>query len=48
MASQAGWGTKDFVPSMITDINKLSIDSNRKIIEASIILFNELSAKQFL
>ena len=42
VASQAGWGTKDFVPSMINDIKELTIDSNRKLIEAAIILYNEL------
>ena len=42
VASQAGWGTKDFVPSMINDIKDLTIDSNRKLIEAAIILYNEL------
>ena len=42
VASQAGWGTKDFVPSMINDIKELTIDSNRKLIEAANILYNEL------
>ena len=41
-ASQASWGTNDFVPSMINDIKELTIDSNRKLIEAAIILYNEL------
>ena len=41
-ASQAGWSTNDFVPSMINDIKELTIDSNRKLIEAAIILYNEL------
>ena len=39
MASQADWGTKDFVPSMINDIKELTIDINRKLIEAAIISF---------
>ena len=38
VASQAG--------SLINDITELTIDSNRKLIEAAIILYNELSAKQ--
>ena len=38
VASQAG--------SLIKDITELTIDSNRKLIEAAIILYNELSAKQ--
>ena len=42
VASPAGWGTKDFVLSMINDIKELTIDSNRKLIEAVIILYNEL------
>ena len=40
VANQAGWGTKDFVPSMINDIKELTRDSNRKLIEAAIILYN--------
>ena len=47
VASQAGWGTKDYVPSMINDITELTIDSNRKLIDAAIILYNEISAKRF-
>ena len=42
VASQAGWGTKDYVPSMINDIKELTIDSNRKLIDAAIIIYNEL------
>ena len=32
--------------SMINDIKELTIDSNRKLVEAAIRLYNELSAKQ--
>ena len=39
---EAGWGTKVKGPSMINDIKKLTKDSNRKLIEAAIILSNEL------
>ena len=35
------------VDKLIIDIKELTIDSNRKLIEAAIILFNALSAKQF-
>ena len=42
VASQSGWGTKDFVPSMIIDIKELTIDSNRKKLEAAIMLYNKL------
>ena len=34
------------VDKLINDIKELTIDSNRKLIEAAIILYNELSAKQ--
>ena len=42
VASQEGWGTKDIVPSMINDMKELTIDRIGKLIEAAIILYNEL------